>query len=271
MPNRDLKESNRRSASLQMLSDAAERLWYRLITSVDDFGRMEADPEVVFNSCFIRQPKGWTIQKVEKCLQELCTVFPAGEQSMVIRYQVGSRWFLQIRSADQFIYKRAKLSKYPSPTASQMYSKENQQVTEIVVHPPADADRCAQIPSYPESRVPSPDPRIPSPESRSKTKETEKREPTAPQSVLSRLEAFALTPELEAWAVREGIAQPAQYLEEFKDYWRSVGGKRGNGRAIVDWPATFRNRLLELKSQGKLKSSISWQEKFLAAGEEAHA
>lgn len=66
MPNRDLKESNRRSPSLQLLSDSAERLWYRLITAVDDFGRLEADPEVVFTTCFQRVPKGWTVQKVRR-------------------------------------------------------------------------------------------------------------------------------------------------------------------------------------------------------------
>lgn len=67
------------------------------------------------------------------------------------------------------------------------------------------------------------------------------------------LESFVLTPELEAWAAKEAIQNPAQYVEEFKDYWRSTGGKRKNGQPIRDWPATFRNRLRDMKKLGQLK------------------
>jgi len=66
------------------------------------------------------------------------------------------------------------------------------------------------------------------------------------------LEEFGLTPDLEAWAVKEGIQNPGRYVEEFKDYWRSVGGRRRNGQAVKDWPAAFRNRMRQLKAMGKL-------------------
>lgn len=115
MPNRDLKESNRRSASLQLLSDAAERLWYRIITSVDDFGRMEAHPEVVLSNCFQRPPKGWTPQKVAACLAELSTLSPHGDQPLIRLYQVKRKEYLHILSAELYIYRRASKSKWPSP------------------------------------------------------------------------------------------------------------------------------------------------------------
>jgi len=67
------------------------------------------------------------------------------------------------------------------------------------------------------------------------------------------LDEFAMTPELEAWSAKEGIADPGQYVEEFKDYWLSAGGKRKSGQAIKDWDAAFRNRLRALKDQGKLR------------------
>lgn len=67
------------------------------------------------------------------------------------------------------------------------------------------------------------------------------------------LDEFGMTPELEAWSAKEGIADPSQYVEEFKDYWRSAGGKRKSGQAIKDWDAAFRNRLRALKDQGKLR------------------
>jgi hypothetical protein len=155
MPNRDLKESNRRSPSLQLLSDAAERLWYRLLTAVDDFGRMEADPEVVFTTCFQRVPNGWTIDKVKKCLFELSSKAPKGDRPLIVIYEVGMRSFIQILSASSHIYRRAKESKYPTPTDTQL----SQQVTGAVSHLRASARTCTQIPSVPESRIPSPDPR----------------------------------------------------------------------------------------------------------------
>lgn len=115
MPNRDLKESNRRSASLQLLSDAAERLWYRLITAVDDYGRLEADPEVVFTTCFQRVPKGWSIAKVATCLQELSTLHPEGQSPLIALYQVQAKTYLQVCTAWLYIRRRAEHSKYPEP------------------------------------------------------------------------------------------------------------------------------------------------------------
>lgn len=88
-----------------------------------------------------------------------------------------------------------------------------------------------------------------------KEKKEKKRE-SAPAptggTVLESLEQFRLTPELEAWAVKEGIEDPGRYVEEFKDYWRSVGGRRKSGQPVKDWAAAFRNRLRQLKAMGKL-------------------
>lgn len=153
MPNRDLKECNRRSASLQIVSDAAERLWYRLITSVDDFGRMEADPEVVFTTCFQRVPKGWNIFKVSRCLHELATLRAKDQEPMIKIYQVGSKSYLQINTADIHIYRRAKESKYPDPVSGVPHL--------LTTRETKDAHTCAQM------RTDSLDLRIPNPESRS--------------------------------------------------------------------------------------------------------
>lgn len=244
MPNRDLKEGNRRSTSLQLVSDAAERLWYRLITSVDDFGRLEADPEVVFTNCFQRVPKGWSIKKVEACLKELSTICPAGEGPMLHLYTVGSKRYLQIMSADLHIYRRAKESKFPAPPVSAQEIR--------------DAHRCAQMRAdsldTPNSESPNPDPRIPDPRLTGG-------EPTQAQA-LGTVESFQLTPELEAWSAKEGIPDPGQYVEEFKDYWRTAGSRRKSGQPIKDWAAAFRNRLRTLKEQGKLKAP-DWRKQFL--------
>lgn len=88
-------------------------------------------------------------------------------------------------------------------------------------------------------------------------------------TVLESLERFRLTPELDAWAVKEGISNPGRYVEEFKDYWRSVGGRRKSGQPVKDWAAAFRNRLRQLKGMGKLLAvSDSLEERLRKWAEE---
>lgn len=89
-------------------------------------------------------------------------------------------------------------------------------------------------------------------EARSQKLEEEKKE--MPSRALDALEKFELDSMTE-WLTVEGIDLQAARMafQEFKDYWRSVGGKRTGGKVIKDWPATFRNRIRELKKDGKIK------------------
>src|SRR5918999_6540805 len=52
MPNRMIRDSARTSRTLNALSDAAERLFWRLILAADDYGRFDADPRVILAQCF---------------------------------------------------------------------------------------------------------------------------------------------------------------------------------------------------------------------------
>lgn len=120
-----------------------------------------------------------------------------------------------------------------------------------------------------KERLPSPSPPNPSspllsePDLSEPNRNTSEDEPTQAQARGS-VESFTLTPELEAWSAKEGIPNPGQYVEEFKDYWLSAGGKRKNGQPVKDWAAAFRNRLRVLKEQGKLKTKTDWRTQFLA-------
>jgi hypothetical protein len=106
--------------------------------------------------------------------------------------------------------------------------------------------------SIPLPSLPNPSSPFPSePDLTKPNRNTSEGAPTA--QAIGRLESFLLTPELEAWSAKEGIHEPSQYVEEFKDYWRSAGGKRKNGQTVKDWAAAFRNRLRTLKDAGKLK------------------
>lgn len=131
MPNRILKESIRSSPNLAALSDAGERLFSRLITSVDDFGRFDGDPEVILSACFQRKPKGWTVAKVSAGLQELAAAPAGGDKPLIRLYQVEGRPYIEFVKAELHISRRAEKSRYPAP------SEEN-----IVPH--AVASNCEQ-------------------------------------------------------------------------------------------------------------------------------
>jgi len=116
MPNRILKESTRSSPNLAVVSDAAERLWGRLIVSVDDFGRFDGDPEVILAVCFQRRPKGWSIARVQSALRELAQAPSAGDMPLIVKYEVQGRPYIQIAKAALHIHRRAEKSRYPEPT-----------------------------------------------------------------------------------------------------------------------------------------------------------
>jgi hypothetical protein len=70
MPDRIIRDRARRSRTLQQLSDAAERAWWRFTVVCDDYGRFEADPEVLLSACFERKPSGWTEKKMQAVIRE---------------------------------------------------------------------------------------------------------------------------------------------------------------------------------------------------------
>lgn len=117
MPSRILKESIQKSPSLAELSDAAERLWHRLVTVVDDFGRFDGEAEVILSVCFSRRPKGWTRAKVVSALGELANPCAVDGLPLIFLYASAGRTYLQVTKAREHIHQRAKASKYPAPPA----------------------------------------------------------------------------------------------------------------------------------------------------------
>ena len=106
MPTRYLKPGVRDSETIEAISPGAEILYYRLIVTVDDFGRYDARPSMVKAACFpIRD--AMTISKVDLLLNELKT------NGLIDVYQVGNKPYLQMCKWDNV--PRAKESKYPAP------------------------------------------------------------------------------------------------------------------------------------------------------------
>jgi hypothetical protein len=107
MPNRIIKESICTSESIDKLSPFEEIFFYRLLVTVDDFGRMDARPKILASRLFpLRDVRN---KQIEDALRALTLA------ELIDLYTVGERSFLQVMSWDRHQTPRAKTSKYPSP------------------------------------------------------------------------------------------------------------------------------------------------------------
>lgn len=111
MPNRFIKESCRSSKNLDRLTDLEERLFWRLVTTADDYGRFLACPELVRSSCF--PYKSITSDRIKTCLISLQT------NDLIKLYYDDDREYGYFLKWEKHQGKpRSKNSKYPEPLAS---------------------------------------------------------------------------------------------------------------------------------------------------------
>lgn len=245
MPNRIIKESARTSPTLAALSDGAERLFWRLTTAVDDYGRFEADADVINGSCLSRLKPKWTTRKVERCLVEMGRQNGPDDQPLAIFYRVKGRVYGELVTFLEHQRKRDSKPKFPG-------LEEGERV--FLEPVAASCGNSPQVAALSESESENVNERRER-ETRGGTTRVGPR--TAAEAVVE-LELFTISEATRKWAEGEGIPNSDAYLDEFKDYWRSVGAKRRNGQIIRDWDATFRNRLRDLKADGKLKKKDVW-------------
>ena len=105
MPTRYLKPGIRDSESIDKLSSAAEVMYYRLLVTVDDFGRYDARPAMIKAACFpIKESVGH--KQVENLLSDLV------KYGLVVVYEVDGKPYLQMLKWDNV--PRAKESKFPA-------------------------------------------------------------------------------------------------------------------------------------------------------------
>ncbi len=112
MPNRMLRESIRTSPTLAQLSHGAERLFVRLLTFADDYGRFDADPAVVLGACMPRLMGAVKRHHVVTWLGEMVSV------GLVRTYSSGGKPFGMFITWGRHQRIRAMQSKYPPPTSA---------------------------------------------------------------------------------------------------------------------------------------------------------
>lgn len=109
MPNRIIKESICTSKNLNQLSAEEEVFFYRLIVNADDFGRFDAEPEILRARCFPRRTSFITIEQVLNWLNALV------KAELTVLYEVDGDIYGYFVTWETHQQKRAKHSKYPDP------------------------------------------------------------------------------------------------------------------------------------------------------------
>lgn len=103
MPTRYLKPGVRDSEAIDVLSPLAETLFYRLLVTVDDFGRYDGRPAMVKAHCFPIKEMSST-----QCAELLNELHQAG---LVVLYSVDDKPYLQMCKWENI--PRSKESKFP--------------------------------------------------------------------------------------------------------------------------------------------------------------
>lgn len=111
MPDRIIHESATTSPTLDRLSDAAERTFWRMTTVVDDHGCFEADPTIMIAKAFPRRSGRMKPAVMERVRDELA----AAPDPLVSLYEVNGRLYGQFVTWARHQRKRESRPKFPLP------------------------------------------------------------------------------------------------------------------------------------------------------------
>jgi hypothetical protein len=144
MPNRILKESICTSENLNGLTPESEIFFYRLITQLDDFGRMDARPAVLRAKCFPLRMDMITEADIKEWLSEL------EESNLINIYQVEGHSYLCATTWEKHQQRRAKNPKYPGPDG--VMKSSDIKCKQMIAYVPVIENRESRI----ENRHPAP-------------------------------------------------------------------------------------------------------------------
>lgn len=210
MPNRILREGINSSRAVAALSEQAEILYRRLMSVVDDYGRFEADIDLIRAKCFPLQLERWSTVKVQRAFAEL------GESPLVTVYHGAGKHLFQMNNFGQRVQSKPR---YPAP------------------------EDCIENKGEPSSTVDHGEPRESTAQSETYS-ETKTKSKAGTVAVMPR--RFARGPMPAEWiqeAMQKfGMTEAAARFEydKFTDYWCARGDK---GAIKTDWLATWRNWL----------------------------
>ena len=142
MPNRIIKESICTSESINTLTWFEEVFWYRLIVTVDDYGRMDARPAILKARLFPLKDRV-TLKDVSSALSKLAGI------GCVSLYEYDGKPYLYLPAWLVHQTPRAKESKYPAPDcylqASENKCKQMQASENKCKQMQASENKCKQM------------------------------------------------------------------------------------------------------------------------------
>ncbi|MDP3702950.1 MAG: hypothetical protein Q8R78_00960 [Candidatus Omnitrophota bacterium] len=234
MPSRIIRDSIRTSPTLDELSDGAERMFWRLVTVADDYGRFEADPRVLLSQCFPLRVDRLKVKQIAEWFEEMV------KTDLARCYQVNGRTYGYFPTWEKYQRIRAKESRYPAPPSARNAPHEPASAAESDDMPPS-ADICPQdadIGEHPPRNAPvvkgygvrgiEDTPSISPPGGKPHTN-------AAKTSRKTRIpHEFQVTEAMQAWADEKApTVDLLKATEQFIDYHRAKGS------LWVDWIATW--------------------------------
>ncbi|MBI4002756.1 MAG: hypothetical protein HY348_13365 [Nitrospira defluvii] len=115
MPSRIIHEKCRKSLSLNALSAEAERLFWRLTTAADDYGRFDADPRALLGDCFPYKIEIFKSAQVEKWRDELTVPHMPEEPPLIQLYTQKGRTYGHFVKWTDYQRDRSKERQPPKP------------------------------------------------------------------------------------------------------------------------------------------------------------
>lgn len=120
MPSRIIHDKCRKSRTLNALSSDAERLFWRLTTAADDYGRFDADPRVLLSDCFPLKVEEIKAKQVETWRNELTKIVEDDELPLIRLYTMKGRTYGYFvtwtnHQRDRSKEKNPPKPKFPSP------------------------------------------------------------------------------------------------------------------------------------------------------------
>lgn len=117
MPNRLLKESIKHSDEIDSLSWFQEVLFYRLLVTVDDYGRYYANPQIIKSDLFPTK-EDLTKKSVLDALDRL------EETGLIKRYEFDGKTYLKVTKWFDHQQCRANKSKFPDSNGNHLISND---------------------------------------------------------------------------------------------------------------------------------------------------
>ena len=220
MPTRYLKSGIRDSETIDSLSSAAEVFYYRLLVTVDDFGRYDARPAMLKAACF--PIKESVAQKhIESLLNDLV------KNGLVSVYNVDGKPYLQMQKWDNV--PRAKESKFPAETSKDVQGRTvvkqlhtDVPLTVTVTETKTETDISLDKPAKRKQKIPMPD-------------------------------DFSISDSVRDWAKKQGLDRLDEHLDAFKRKAEM------NGYRYINWDLAFMEAIREDWAKLRGKQSFAQQ------------